>query len=33
MIKLKMKNCNIEAVNISALSSDKVDQYEYITSE
>ena len=28
-----MRNYNIEAVKISALSSGKVDKYEYLTGE
>ena len=36
MIRLEMKNCNtmlIEAAKISALSSSKIDKYEYLTGE
>ena len=36
MIRLEMKNCNtieLEAAKISALSSGKIDKYEYLTGE
>ena len=36
MIRLEIKNCNtieLEAAKISALSSGKIDKYEYLTGE
>ena len=34
MIRLEMKNCNTrQAAKISALSSGKIDKYEYLTGE
>ena len=36
MIRLEMKNCNTiltEVAKISALSSGKIDKYEYLTGE